>query len=118
MKKVFLMALLFSTPAAAAPPTTAEWQAVVDKATAFLKARQAEDGRWGKAPHSRGVTGIAVTGLLQTGTTATDEPAAKGLKFIESLINAKDGHIAGNDAQATLINYTTSINVMALTAAG
>jgi squalene-hopene/tetraprenyl-beta-curcumene cyclase len=33
-------------------------------------------------------------------------------------VNEKSGHIAGDDAKATLINYTTSINVMALTAAG
>ena len=38
-------------------------------------------------------------------------------QFIESLINKKEGHIAGNDAKAALINYVTSINVMALTAA-
>jgi squalene-hopene/tetraprenyl-beta-curcumene cyclase len=118
MKRAFLTILLISTPATAAPPTKAEWQAVVDKATAYLKSKQAEDGSWGPAPRNRGVTGIVVTGLLKTGTAATDEPAAKGLKFIESLINAKEGHIAGNDSQMGLINYTTSINIMALAAAG
>ena len=39
------------------------------------------------------------------------------MTFIESLVNAKSGHIAGDDAKATLINYTTSINIMALNAA-
>src|SRR5205823_9433884 len=101
-----------------APPTTAEWRAVVDKAVAALKASQNEDGSWGKAPQNRGVTGIVVTGLLQCGLAPTDEPVAKGLTFIESLINVKEGHIAGNDAQAGLVNYTTSSNGMALTAGG
>jgi squalene-hopene/tetraprenyl-beta-curcumene cyclase len=32
-------------------------------------------------------------------------------------VNKKSGHIAGDDAKATLINYTTSINIMALNAA-
>ncbi len=118
MKRAILAVLLLAPVASAAPPTKAEWQAVVDKSAGYLKSKQAEDGSWGPAPRNRGVTGIVVTGLLQTGTAATDEPAAKGLKYIESLINAKEGHIAGNDSQAGLINYTTSINVMALTAAG
>src|SRR5262245_31800392 len=118
MKRAILAFLILTPAATAAPPTKAEWQEVVDKARAYLKSKQAEDGSWGPAPRNRGVTGVVVAGLLKTGTAPTDEPAAKGLKFIESLINAKDGHIAGNDAQATLINYTTSINVMALTAAG
>jgi squalene-hopene/tetraprenyl-beta-curcumene cyclase len=118
MKRAILAVLLISPPAAAAPPTKAEWQAVVDKSKGYLKSKQADDGSWGPAPRNRGVTGIVVTGLLNTGTAPTDEPATKGLKYIESLINAKEGHIAGNDAQAGLINYTTSINVMALTAAG
>lgn len=118
MKRAILAVLVLTPPASAAPPTAAEWQEVVDRAKAFLKARQAEDGSWGKSPQNRGITGIVVTGLLKTGTPASDEPAANGIRFIESLINAKEGHIAGNDSQASLINYTTSINVMALTAAG
>ncbi len=39
------------------------------------------------------------------------------MKFVEGLVNAKSGHIAGDDAKATLINYTTSINILALNAA-
>ncbi|HEY2785759.1 MAG TPA: prenyltransferase/squalene oxidase repeat-containing protein [Fimbriiglobus sp.] len=118
MKRAILAILLLPTPVVAAPPTKAEWQAVVDKAAVYLKTKQAEDGSWGPAPRNRGITGVVVTGLLKCGVAPSDEPVAKGLKYIESLINPKAGHIAGNDAQAGLINYTTSINVMALTAAG
>jgi squalene-hopene/tetraprenyl-beta-curcumene cyclase len=93
------------------------WKTAVEKATAYLKKKQNEDGSWGPKPHNRGVTGIVVVGLIRTGTKPEDEPAAKGVKFIESLVNEKSGHIAGNDASASLINYTTSINIMALDAA-
>src|SRR5262249_4272791 len=53
----------------------------------------------------------------QCGVKPEEEPAAKGLKYIESLVNAKAGHIAGQDPKAGLQNYVTSINVMALAAA-
>src|SRR5206468_3039947 len=76
------------------------------------------DGSWSPAPNNRGVTGIIVTGLLRNGMSPDDEPVAKGLKFIESLVNEKEGHIAGQGANPGLTNYITSINVMALAAAG
>lgn len=112
--------LLISSATAAEParkPTQAEWQAVVDKATAFLKSTQAQDGSWSVEPQRRGITGIVVTGLLKTGTPPTSEPAAKGLQYIETLINPKEKHIAG-DSKIGIVNYVTSINVMALAAAG
>lgn len=101
-----------------AAPTSEDWNQVVDKLIAYLKSNQNADGSWGQAPRNRGVTGVIVTGLLQTGKVgADDEPAAKALKFIESLVNAKAGHIAGPEAAVQLQNYVTCINVMALTAA-
>jgi len=42
---------------------------------------------------------------------------AKGLKYIESLVNEKEGHIAGSNPAVQLKNYVTSVNVMALSAA-
>ena len=102
---------------AADPPTQAEWQAVVDKATAYLKTTQAADGSWSTEPQKRGITGIVVTGLLSTGQSPSDAPAAGGLKYVESLVNPEKGHIAG-DSQIGIVNYVTSINVMALAAAG
>lgn len=93
------------------------WQKAVDKARDYLKKSQNEDGSWGPAPQNRGITGIVVVGLIRTGTKPDEAPVAKGVKFIEGLVNEKSGHIAGNDANAGLINYTTSINIMALNAA-
>ena len=113
---IVVTALVASLPA---QPVLDQHTTIRTKAVAFLKKSQNEDGSWSAPaqPQSRGVTGIVVTGLLGTGVAATDEPAAKGLKFIESLVNEKEGHIAGNDTKAGLINYTTSVNIMALSAA-
>jgi squalene-hopene/tetraprenyl-beta-curcumene cyclase len=111
---------LASNLARALGPTAGDWKKVTDKALDFLKGTQNTDGSWGpsQAFRNRGITGVVVTGLLESGkVTPDDEPVAKGLKFIESLVNAKAGHIAGADAAMGLQNYVTSINVMALMAA-
>ncbi|MFO0799284.1 MAG: prenyltransferase/squalene oxidase repeat-containing protein [Gemmataceae bacterium] len=113
---VLLAAAVAALPAVAQP--SADAATLAKKAAAFLAKSQNEDGSWGPVPNNRGVTGIVVTGLLRTGTGPDTEPTAKGLRFIESLVNQKEGHIAGNDAKAGLVNYITSINVMAMSAAG
>jgi squalene-hopene/tetraprenyl-beta-curcumene cyclase len=111
-----VFALLPAKPSAARQPGDPV-KPMVEKAAAFLKKTQNEDGSWGKEPQNRGLTGVIVTGLIRNGVKADEAPAAKGVKFVESLINTKSGHIAGDDAKANLINYTTSINIMALNAA-
>jgi len=111
-----LVVALFASPAFAQKPTKAEWQAVVDKAAAYLKANQDENGGWA-TKKSPGITGLVVTGLFQSGKPADDAMTAKGLKYIESLINEKAGHIAGTDPRVGLQNYVTCVNVMALAAA-
>jgi squalene-hopene/tetraprenyl-beta-curcumene cyclase len=93
------------------------WNKTVDKAIAYLKKSQDRQGSW-SADKSPGVTGIALTGMLQTGKVSADDPSAKqALKYIESLVNPEAGHIAGKDAKVQLQNYVTSVNVMALVAA-
>jgi squalene-hopene/tetraprenyl-beta-curcumene cyclase len=105
-------------PPAQAAPDARQWQAAVDKAIAFLRRTQAADGSWGGA-QKMGVTGIVVTGLLKTGRVGPKDPMVeKALKYIESLINRKAGHIAGKDPRPGLQNYVTCVNVMALCAAG
>ena len=110
------MAVLLVAPPIAAQPKADSWKATVEKASAYLKKTQNEDGSWGSAPQNRGITGVVVTGLIRTGSNPEDAPVAKGLKFIESLVNEKEGHIAGKE-NPVLVNYATSINVMALAAA-
>lgn len=112
----FIVAVSFNVASSA--PNDDVWNKTVDRATEFVKTSQNPDGSWGQAPRNRGVTGIVVTGLLDCGKTgAEDAPAAKGLKFIETLVNPQAGHIAGPDATVHLQNYVTSVNVMTLTAA-
>jgi squalene-hopene/tetraprenyl-beta-curcumene cyclase len=104
-------------PAPKVGPSAQEWNRVVDKAIGYLRTTQAEDGSWsrGKSP---GVSGVVLTGLLKTGKVTPDDPMARrGLQYIESLINVKAGHIAGPDPKPQLLNYVTSVNVMALNAA-
>ena len=109
-------AVLLALPAAAQPKPADPWKDTVAKAVAFLKANQDEKGGW-STKSNPGVTGVVVTGLLECGVPADEEPAAKGLAYIESLVNTKAGHIAGNDPKIGLQNYVTSVNVMALAAA-
>jgi squalene-hopene/tetraprenyl-beta-curcumene cyclase len=95
-----------------------EWDRIVTKGVDYLKASQDADGTWSKGGVMPGVTGVALTGLLQTGKISPKDPVAdRALKYIESLIDPKTGHIAGKE-DIHLQNYVTSINVMALTAAG
>jgi squalene-hopene/tetraprenyl-beta-curcumene cyclase len=100
------------------PPDFKKWEAMVDKAIGFLRKTQAENGSW-SGNRSPGITGVVVTGLLETGRVSPDDPmVARAIQYIESLVNPEAGHIAGPGARVQLQNYVTSVNVMALQAAG
>jgi squalene-hopene/tetraprenyl-beta-curcumene cyclase len=108
---------------AAPPPAPVQnnedkvWNETVDKAIAFLRKSQAEDGSFSK-DKSIGITGVVLAGLLQTGRVDVNDPmVVKALGFIKSLVNTKDGHIAGQDPKNQLKNYVTAVNVLALAAA-
>jgi squalene-hopene/tetraprenyl-beta-curcumene cyclase len=105
-------------PAKAVGPDAKEWNATVDAAIAYLKSRQAEDGTWSKAT-SPAVTGLVVTGLLRSGKVKADDPmVASALKFLETLVDPKEGHIAGKGSKLNTHNYATSVNILAFQAAG
>src|SRR5262245_14246620 len=101
---VFLTAIVAGTAGLSTIPAAdkagadlVQWKTTVDKAVNYMKSTQAPDGSWSKQL-SPGVTGIVLTGLLRSGQVKpTDEIAAKALKFIESLVNEKEGHVAGQD---------------------
>jgi squalene-hopene/tetraprenyl-beta-curcumene cyclase len=94
-----------------------DWNRMVDRATQYLKGRQGENGGW-STERSPGITGVVLTGLLSTGKVSIDDPAvAKGLTYVESLVNPNAGHIAGTAPKVQLQNYVTCVNVMALSAA-
>jgi squalene-hopene/tetraprenyl-beta-curcumene cyclase len=98
-------------------PDAAQWEGLVTRAVGYLKSSQAEDGSWSREK-SPGITGVVLTGMLGTGRVSPDDPVAeRALRYIESLVNTKAGHIAGPDPRVQLQNYVTSINVMALKAA-
>src|SRR5438067_6939402 len=113
---VLVAGALGALPAAPAEP--ARWDRAVDGAVAYLRKTQAEDGSWSEK-QSPGITGVVLTGLLRTGKVGPKDPMVeRGLKYIESLINPRAGHIAGKDPRVQLQNYVTCVNVLALTAAG
>jgi squalene-hopene/tetraprenyl-beta-curcumene cyclase len=98
-------------------PDQRQWEQTVDKALAFLKQAQDEQGSW-SGKKSPGITGVVLTGALESGRLAPDDPmTTRALKYIESLINPKAKHIAGLDAKVQLQNYVTCVNLMALKAA-
>jgi squalene-hopene/tetraprenyl-beta-curcumene cyclase len=114
-----LMGLLLSATANAAKagPDPKQWNDTVDKAIAYLRKTQNADGSWGDKQQV-GTTGIVMTGLLKTGKLSPDDPMVeKGLKYIESLINPREHHIAGQNPRVQLKNYVTSINVLTLVSA-
>jgi squalene-hopene/tetraprenyl-beta-curcumene cyclase len=90
------------------------YDAVVKKAAKYLQSSQEENGGWSTSK-SPGVTGIVLTGLLRSGGASLSDPTAtKALKYIEGLVNPDKKHIAGQDPKVQLLNYVTSVNVMAL----
>ena len=115
------LGLLLSTSLVSAQaklgPDAKTWNDVVAKAAGYLKSSQDKAGGW-STDKTPGVTGVCLTGLLETGAVTPQDPVAeKALGYITSLINPEKKHIAGKDAKVGLQNYVTSINVMALNAA-
>jgi len=122
MLVVMALALAFAvgapSPAPAQPKGGGKTrEQAIDAALAYLKTAQADDGSWSKAA-SPGVTAIVLTGVLQTEKVgATDAPAAKALKFVEGMVDAKAGHLAAGE-KTFHKNYITSVNLAALKATG
>jgi squalene-hopene/tetraprenyl-beta-curcumene cyclase len=117
-----ILAGLWPTAADAAPlprqgSDAKQWNETVDKAIAFLRKSQAEDGSFSK-DKSIGITGVVVAGLLETGKVDVSDPMVKkALAYIASQVNTKEGHIAGQNPKQQLKNYVTAVNVLALAAA-
>jgi squalene-hopene/tetraprenyl-beta-curcumene cyclase len=116
--RVGMMALLALCGLAIAQESKApNWQDTVNKGIGYLRQHQDANGGW-STQKNIGITGVAATGLLRTGELKLNDPMIeKSLKYVESLVNDKEGHIAGADPRNQLKNYVTSVNVMALAAA-
>jgi squalene-hopene/tetraprenyl-beta-curcumene cyclase len=93
--------------------TPAEIAASRQKAIAFLKTSQAEDGSW-TTNQTPGITGLVLYGALNAGAPADDPMIVKGLKYLESY-RQPDGGIYSPKAHHG--NYETAISLLAFSAA-
>ncbi len=105
-----LLLSLQSTAARAAEgdPDAKEVKELVDKAIAYLKKRQGEDGSFAPKIAGPGVSALVAASLLRNGYGQDDPLVAKTLAFLEKKVQ-KDGGVY--DKQ--LANYTTSVALMA-----
>jgi len=93
----------------AAAPKPDEIKAVVDKAVAFLKTRQKDNGDIAPDPRlGPGVTALTIGALVRNGYGADTPLVASGLKFLEGNIKP-DGGVYSQG----LATYTTSLAIMA-----
>jgi len=83
------------------------------KGAGYLKLSQAADGSWTNAAVP-GITGLCTTALLRSGVAADDPAVAKGLKFLEALVQEDGGIYTPTSSHK---NYETSIAVLAFASA-
>jgi squalene-hopene/tetraprenyl-beta-curcumene cyclase len=83
--------------------------AMIDRAVAFLRARQDADGIWSRDRKEPGVSALVVTALLRSRRVTPTEPAvSKGLAYLDQFIGPKGGL-----SEAPHSVYTTSVALMA-----
>jgi squalene-hopene/tetraprenyl-beta-curcumene cyclase len=98
--------LAFVAPAAAAP-TKAEVDSLVEKSIAFLKTKQNADGSFAPKFGGPGVTALIAAGLVRGGH-ADDPVVKKALEYLETSVQ-KDGGIYNKQ----LANYSTCVALLA-----
>jgi squalene-hopene/tetraprenyl-beta-curcumene cyclase len=99
--------------AADAPAVEGKIQSIIDKALAFLKSQQQEDGSWQKAGQPPALTAIPLKAFSQDPKIGPDADFVK--KGFEKLIAQQQPN--GSIAQDLLNNYNTAIAITSLTAA-
>jgi squalene-hopene/tetraprenyl-beta-curcumene cyclase len=80
----------------------------MDKAAAYLKTSQGQDGSFSPQRAGPGISAVAASGLLRNGQSPDDPVVAKTLAYLEKSVQ-KDGGVYDK----FLANYTTSVAVMA-----
>ncbi|NNJ24129.1 prenyltransferase/squalene oxidase repeat-containing protein [Alienimonas chondri] len=113
-----LAAFALAAPAVAAPqeslgPDAEALASARQKAVAFLKTAQADDGSW-SSPDAIGITALATHGLMAAGLKTDDPAVAAGLAKIAGAAQ-EDGRIAVPDSR--LPGYETAVCVTLLQAA-
>lgn len=99
---------ILATNAADLGPDAKDVQTLVDKAAAYLKTTQGQDGSFSPQRAGPGISAVVAAGLLRNGYHADDPVVAKTLAYLERNIQ-KDGGIYDK----FLANYTTSVALMA-----
>jgi hypothetical protein len=94
-------------PSRAADEKTPDSKSLREKAIAFLRGSQGEDGSWSPKLAGPGVTSLATAALLRNGVSLDDPTITKALAYLEKSIK-KDGGVYGKG----LANYTTSVAIM------
>jgi squalene-hopene/tetraprenyl-beta-curcumene cyclase len=96
-------------PAAdAVGPNEQDARAVLDKAVAYLKKHQNDDGSFAPKLGGPGVTALITAGLIHNGYGNDDPVVAKSIGYLEKSVK-KDGGIYDK----RLANYTTSVALLA-----
>ena len=98
-----------STSAAEVAPKPEDLKASLDKAHAFFKSKQAEDGSF-LPKFGPGVTALVAAALVKAGFTTDDAVVSKAIKYVEGFVQ-KDGGVYSKGLE----NYTTALAVVAFT---
>jgi squalene-hopene/tetraprenyl-beta-curcumene cyclase len=93
-----------------AAPAAADLKAVVDKALAFFKASQKDEGNFSANPRAGepGLTALIAAALVRNGVPGDNPVVSKSLKYLESKVQ-KDGGVYTQG----LSNYMTCLAIMA-----
>jgi squalene-hopene/tetraprenyl-beta-curcumene cyclase len=105
---VFLACCAIQADDSATAPDAKDLQAVVNKATAFLRTRQQEDGSFSPRLGGPGITALIAAGLIRNGASPDDPLVARALAYLEKKVH-KDGGVYDK----ALANYTTSVALLA-----
>jgi squalene-hopene/tetraprenyl-beta-curcumene cyclase len=89
-------------------PDPKDVKAVGDKAVAYLRKSQQDDGSYSARRLGPGVSALVAAALLRNGVSPDDPTAAKTLRYLETKVQ-KNGGIYDR----VLANYTTSVALMA-----
>lgn len=89
-------------------PDPKELKAVLEKAAAFLKTKQSQNGSFSSQRVGPGISAVVAAGLLRNGFSPDEPLLAKTLAYLEKKVQ-KDGGIYDK----LLANYTTSVALMA-----
>ncbi|MBL8817462.1 MAG: terpene cyclase/mutase family protein [Planctomyces sp.] len=112
-RHIHLLTAILASTLIASLTSAQDLPAMQQKAIQFLEVTQAADGSW-TSSDSVGISGLVITGLLQSGRPADDPVVAKGLKFLIEHQQESGGiHAQASRHQ----NYETCIAMLALTEA-